>query len=618
MRIDSFPDDDKLRIVYATGSVPKTNDFVSNPLVNVFIALVPQRDLNREPLLIQVPISDLDIVRRGSVWQGQKRVPISGQEYFKFRSNITGKYECFEEDFIIDEIPLENKLLEYKTQFEGGEFLVPFIYFDLPQTVDKNPKIDYKNRIGVLNSYCNVFENNGIQYVIPCMEIFSSLYAPMRKDLRRMIMTHSKEAILEKYIAMNDESFRIHSDKEVSLKLKTNLGDSSTVFLSHLLLSEHTNKMFDLIKNSAHTIDSFNNIHPMIKPYFIGKTKISGKGIWLNDDKTKMLVLRIDSFLLPSDIKVNLVEKRNITSETEKSQKPNKELTVTRLLIGEPELNITINRPTEGGDRRDYVLTEVQTTTSDGIITRITELKYVPLITEVGDESSENDENEFTYGTETIKIINPEREIMIDVSSGQKYIETDKNIRSIELREKNPITDPERVPFHVFDAILELKKGDDKILYNIKTINDRYSEQYEDFIISYKGFPKIEAKKWVVKYQTEYREILLLQLYFLYNKVGNLNPAKKYYLLEIMRRDKNDQNTGYLLISNISIDSNKVEYLLEALAEDQGKLKLNDLQKYNIEIKPFKHTKGNMSWHTKMRKTLIEKLNLIEKSTIEN
>ena len=67
MRIDSFPDDDKLRIVYATGSVPKTNDFVSNPLVNVFIALVPQRDLNREPLLIQVPISDLDIVRRGAI-----------------------------------------------------------------------------------------------------------------------------------------------------------------------------------------------------------------------------------------------------------------------------------------------------------------------------------------------------------------------------------------------------------------------------------------------------------------------------------------------------------------------------------------------------------------------
>ncbi|MBS7820742.1 hypothetical protein J7552_05525 [Wohlfahrtiimonas chitiniclastica] len=613
MRIDSFPDDDKLRVVYATGSVPKTNDFVSNPLVNVFVALVPQRGQGRAPHLIQVPVSDLDIVRRGSVWQGQKRIPISGQEYFEFQSKPTGKYECFEEDFVIDEIPLENRLLEYKTQFNDGEFLVPFKYFDLPESGDQDWKVDYKKRIGVRNSYCNVFKNNGIQYVIPCMEIFSSLYAPMRKDLRRMIMTHSKETILEKYIAMDDESFRIHSNKEVSLKLKTNLGDSSTVFLGHLLLSEYANEMFEVIKNSIHTVDSFNNIYPMVKPYFVGKTKISGKGIWLNEDKTKMLVLRINSFMLPSDIKVNVVEKRNVTSGTENNPKPDADLTVTRLLVGEPELNITIDRPTEDGDRKDYVLTEVQTTISDGVITRVTELKYVPRIIESDDEGSEDDEDEFTYGIETIKVMNPEREIIIDVSSGQRYIEKDKNTLQIELREKNSITDPERIPFHVFDAIMELKKGDDKILYKVKTNDGRDSEQCEDYIISYEKYPQIEAKKWVVKYQAEYREILLLQLYFLYSKVGNVDPTKKYYLLEIMRRDKNDKNTGYILISNASINDTQIEYLLEALAKDQGRLKLSDLRRYDIEIRPFKHTKGNMSWHVKMRKTLVEKLHLIEK-----
>ena len=109
MRVESFPDDNKLRVVYATGSVLNTSDFVSNPLVNVLVALTPQED--QEPLLIQVPISDLDIVRRGSVWQGQKRVTIREQEYFKFQSRLKGKYQCFEEDFITDEIPLENQLL---------------------------------------------------------------------------------------------------------------------------------------------------------------------------------------------------------------------------------------------------------------------------------------------------------------------------------------------------------------------------------------------------------------------------------------------------------------------------------------------------------------------------
>lgn len=616
MRIDSFPDDDKLRVVYAIGSMLKTTDFVSNPLVNVLIALLPQKD--QQPQLIQVPVSDLDIVRIGSLWQGQKRTAVhGGQEYFEFKSKINGKYECIEDDFVIDEIPFNNQVLEYKTKFEDNKFLVPYKYFNLPQCADKDPKTDYKNRIGVRNSYCNVFENNGIQYVIPCMEIFSSLYAPMRKDLRRMIMTHSKEDILKKYIAMNDANFKVHSDQEVSLKLNTSLGDSSTVFLGHLLLSEHANGMFEIIKNSINTVDEFNNIYSMVKPYFLGKTRISGKGVWLDESRTRMLVLRINSFRLPNDIRIKLVEKRNVASGTENNSNPNGEITVTRLLIGKPELNITVDRPAEGGDRKDYVLTEVQTTISDDVITRVSELKYIPHVIENDNEESD-DEEEVTYGIETVNIVNPEYEVITDVSSGQRYIEKDKNTHQIELKEKNSITDPELVPFHVFDAIMELKNGKDNILYNVRTYDGRDSEQWEDFIISYEGFSQIEETKWVVKEYPNYREILLLQLYFLYNKVSGVDPTKKYYLLEIIRRDKGNKNTGYILVSNMIIANASLVSLLEVLAKDSGKLKINDLQKYNIEIIPFKHTKRGMSWCDKMRSTLISKLNFREISDGQN
>lgn len=455
MRVESFPDDNKLRVVYATGSVLNTSDFVSNPLVNVLVALTPQED--QEPLLIQVPISDLDIVRRGSVWQGQKRVTIREQEYFKFQSRLKGKYQCFEEDFIIDEIPLENQLLEYKAKLQNGEYLVPFKSFDLPQCEDKNPKIDHKNRIGVRDSYCNVFENNGIQYVIPCMEIFSSLYAPMRKDLRRMIMTHTKEAILEKYVSMDDKNFRIHSDKEISLKLKTNLGDSSTVFLGHLLLSDYANEVFELIGLNIGTSDDFGNMYPMIKPYFVGKTRITGKGVWLNENKTRMLVLRINSFLLPSDIKVKVVEKRNVTSDIENDPKLHEDLTVTRLLVGESELNIKIDRPAGVSNRKDYVLTEVQTTVSDGVITRTTELKYTPRIIE-NDSEDDNENNDgedeyIDYGTQITKFITPEREVVTDVASGEKCtIQYDNPIDILEIREKNPLKDSKNVPEHVFNG----------------------------------------------------------------------------------------------------------------------------------------------------------------------
>lgn len=615
MRVESFPDDNKLRVVYATGSVLHTSDFVSNPLVNVLVALTPQE--NQEPLLIQVPISDLDIVRRGSVWLGQKRVTIREQEYFKFQSRVKGKYQCLEEDFTIDEIPLESQLLKYKTKLQGGEYLVSFDSFNLPRCEDKNPKIDHKNRIGVRDSYCNVFENNGIQYVIPCMEIFSSLYAPMRKDLRRMIMTHTKEAILEKYVSMDDKNFRIHSDKEISLKLKTNLGDSSTVFLGHLLLSDYANEVFELIKLNIGNSDDFGNMYPMIKPYFVGKTRITGKGVWLNEDKTRMLVLRINSFLLPSDIKVKVIEKRNVTSGTENSPKLDEKPTVTRLLVGESELNIKIDRPAGTGSRKDYVLTEVQTTVSDGVITRTTELKYTPRIIENDSEDNkENDDGEdeyIDYGTQITKFITPEREVVTDVASGEKCtIQYDDLIEIIEIREKNPLTDPEKVPLHVFNAIMELKNDEDGIFCKVITYDGENSERYEDFIISYVGFPEIEASNWSGKSPNEYREILLLELFFLESKVANIEINKKYYLLEIIRQKPEDLYSGYLLKLNKCFDEVMLKHLLSELSTCKGRMMNADLQRYSIDIKPFTHKKGSLTWSTKMKRTLMQKFNLKE------
>lgn len=622
MRSDSFPDDDILRIVYAIGSMPKTNDFISNPLVNVFTALFPTKkntDKKEKTLLIQIPVSELDIVRVGSVWRGQQKLFIGSEGYFEFRSFIDGDVKYVEDNFCINEIPSNNRLERWYSDKDNP--LIPYQYFKLPPNKTVDGKNDYANCINIWNSYCNVFEYNKILYIIPCMEIFSSLYAPMRKDLRRMIMTHSKDSILSTYIDQNNRYFNKFSNKEITLKLKTNLGDSSTVFLGHLLLDDHTSSMFDIIKNSLDTSEDDKNIYPQVKPYFIGKTKIEGKGIWLNSEKTRMLVLRINSFALPTNIKVKILEERNVIQEEEKNYKFNKELVVERVLVSESDLNITASISNENQDRKSYILTEVQTTVADGIITRTTELKYSTNTNTSSDEDEDGaeDNDEYVYGIETTEIVSPENEIMTDIATGKKCKHYgNKKLKEVDIKEKFPTNNPERVPFDVFDAIVKLKKGDKKILYKIVTNEGKDSEQVNDFIISYNAkFPEIKTTKWVVKNNTEYREILLLQFYFLSDRIENLNINKKYYLLEIIRRDINDKNTGYILIADNSLDQEKLNFLLEVLAEKKGILKKKDLLEHSIIVKPFKHNKGNMSWHDKMKKTLMEKLSFNEVSIVK-
>lgn len=73
MLVEEFPDDRIERIVYATGSIPITSDYVSNPLVNVFLVPAPWHSKTHEPQLIQIPIAELDVVRRGTVWRGKEK-----------------------------------------------------------------------------------------------------------------------------------------------------------------------------------------------------------------------------------------------------------------------------------------------------------------------------------------------------------------------------------------------------------------------------------------------------------------------------------------------------------------------------------------------------------------
>ena len=105
----------------------------------------------------------------------------------------------------------------------------------------------------------------------------------------------------------------------------------------------------------------------------------------------------------------------------------------------------------------------------------------------------------------------------------------------------------------------------------------------------------------------KYREIILLQLYFLYKKFENFDSNMSYYLLEILRRDDNsDNNTGYLIKVPYKLRDDYLRELLVELADHRGRLD----EKKDGSLKPFKHSKGGLTWSAKMKKTILEKFQI--------
>ncbi|MDV4339629.1 hypothetical protein MSG81_07060 [Acinetobacter baumannii] len=100
------------------------------------------------------------------------------------------------------------------------------------------------------------------------------------------------------------------------------------------------------------------------------------------------------------------------------------------------------------------MLSEVQTSALDGTIIRTVEMEY-------SETDEDGNDNESTYGKEEIKIIDPDKEELINASSGEKHTHQGGNVWTNEVKQTNILKDPQRVPIDVFNAIIELNQEDD-------------------------------------------------------------------------------------------------------------------------------------------------------------
>ena len=81
--VKSFPKDDEERVVWAYGAVYQNRSHATNsPLIDVLLRRINQGGhLSEKNETIQVAVPQLDIVRLGTIWRGQKRIISLWKEY---------------------------------------------------------------------------------------------------------------------------------------------------------------------------------------------------------------------------------------------------------------------------------------------------------------------------------------------------------------------------------------------------------------------------------------------------------------------------------------------------------------------------------------------------------
>jgi len=296
--IDKFPDDSIRRVIWAHGAIYQNrSNATSLPLVDVLLRQVnDDNSLSEHAKVIKIAVPQLDIVRLGTVWEGQKRTVNTW-------SNYEGKYQTsrkFTFDFELK--PAESIVFSEKYPNTANRYYIPPFIYSLGK-IENNA--DWHRCMN--STYTKLITTNGKTVLVPSMELFTTTFTPEEQQIRNMLIMNPMDDILNKYM----NGFEI-KDGEYYTKFKHRKSRSNLIFLSHLALNRTSrisiNKLRASIllerrdKNSGYV---YRDKYPIILPYHPEKLSIVSDGIWIDEDT--FMVLRINKYSLPAEYPVRAI-----------------------------------------------------------------------------------------------------------------------------------------------------------------------------------------------------------------------------------------------------------------------------------------------------------------------
>lgn len=288
-KIAAFPNDKKRRVIWWYGSVIINSSDSSVPQARVLTRMLDENGALTE--LTQhwkINVTELELVRIGSIWKGQKRQ----NDLYTFSENYRHNLE-FTFDFNVS----EPASIPFDFQVEKGKWLIPPFSYGLG---------DFKNDPSSKNWFYKAFlaklvsTTNNITVLIPSLELLTSAIAPEHKLLRADLLCKTIDDICAHYMNGGSEK-----DGAYVVESRNGYFRSNLTLLAYMRNNQKSRSRLSRIRTSTIQAGSseYPDQYPVILPYHPVGLTLKGDGIKINDNT--FLMLRINGFSLPTDYLVH-------------------------------------------------------------------------------------------------------------------------------------------------------------------------------------------------------------------------------------------------------------------------------------------------------------------------
>ena len=558
--VKSFPKDDNERVVWAYGAVYQNRSNATNsPLVDVLLRRINQEGhIDEKNESIQVAVPQLDIVRLGTIWRGQKRV-----------INLWNKYEgkyYKNKKFIFDFEISNSESIRFSEKYPGSmvKYLIPPYKYNLGKFEEGKKQNQYRF---MSSTYTKLITTDNKTVLIPSLELLTSTYTPQQQQIRNMLIMSPFEDILDEYIRS------AHIEEGVyKVDFKYRRSKSNLIFLSYLAMNKHTQISVQKLRTSmmkerrskeGHT---YPDKYPIIFPYHPKSLSMLSDCIEL--DSNTFLCLRINKYSLPNEY---AIETHIPKLEQEDNDSP-----------GDIELEYMNNYYNEIDDNVDRpIIDDTNPNVQAGVYNINSEVGFI-----------DEDKVEFIC-SENVKVnesnayfTTKEEENITELSSGFGNSQDSSNntamLRQKEIISADLILDETRERIKnsfdirdTIDALNSLIEEDAFILQKIRYL-DKDANRHEDITMcTFSGIDRENRTKWrylnnfrtkksVKKVDYIPRGCIIIEL--------TLDNGQIAYLLEIEKKPQGASFCGLIFNTNNGlINSHIIRNVLKKVLKNEGR-----------------------------------------------
>ncbi|WP_029936271.1 hypothetical protein [Thiomicrospira pelophila] len=577
--IQAFPKDGQEYEVKWYGAVRKNSNFLSNPLVEVAVQNTSTNDL----YTILVGVTELDALRVGTCWRDG--------ELTRTVTEICGQQlesKVFEFDFsakrpdVIDmyERSPENKERPY---IPSPRFKLPFVATNKDESQNLSEEGLYRyNTTTYRRAKLNRMKSiDGEEVLISAMETLTGLYTPSRKEIRRLVLTKSKDDILTSQL----EDWGQEGDHYM-VKPRTGLGSVPLVFLAYLAQNADVQSVVDNVQETLQIAEldedrrPYPNRYPEILPYHPRGLKFTATGIWLDNKKTRFLVIRVTSVVAPEEIPVNVY--KTLPQNQQNPVGVNGQQVVRQQIIKARETHVTASEDPGRLAGRTYILSEIESEVGQGVINTVYEV--------------DNNENNEPVNFETTQVFQE----CVQASAGEVF-GTKSRVAQLENEDAERV-DQLGVLGDVWNGLNALKDILGSNVCDVScvkedgvTTDEFYKINALSVLCARLGLRPSDFSGWMKDHGG--RKMLLIQI--------TMSDGYKRYIVEINRNKGSDTFSGACFMVD-RISSDFIGRLCEHMSAKKTVIDLKPLLGKEGKFKPFTHRIGSMEWVEKMGRVLAK------------